>query len=445
MPKNIKAVDEMIDYARQLRRHTSGRRSIHVRISRLEKHYQDQHYRRFVASALRPLITNFGATMFALPNHDIVLIVKDAAVDTIDTLINHARRKFRDSELMRGLDPVQGISDAFVEWFDLEEDYQGYLEHIQDFGAFLAGDTTEYAAPSPAASVASESAAVPSPDVEPMSPQAVRPVAAKQPDAAANENVPGRAAVIPLLGKTDRIFDPELLVSLTNALQTVDITGMIRKQQVMAILSNEPALPIMMHRYMPRSVVFEALFEAKVTESNKWLEGYLSDYLANKILFAVPNMENDASIASSLRVTVDSVCSPGFDLFDKALGRKARSSIILDFSVLDGMLNLGRYDVAHEKISRLGYRVMISDLDPRALVWLNYENFSADFLKLKVPAEPAHVWLTPSWEKILQEQVQRFGLARVILDGCDQPEDIEIGQRLGITLFQGEAVSPYTN
>jgi len=443
MPKKIKAVDDMIDYVRQLRRHTAGRRSIHVRLSRLEKHFQDQHYRRFVASALRPLITNCGATMFALPNYDIVLIVKDAAVDTIDTLINHARRKFRDSALMVGLDPVQGISDTFVEWFDLEENYQGFLAHVLDLGAILTGekaaDTTVFSGAPKLKEVAADYSQ------DGGSSAAAAPAKTKHSPAAANENIPVHTpVVVPMPLIADRIFGPELLVALTKALQTVDIAGMVRKQVVMAILSNGPSQPIMVHRFMPRAIVFEALFKASISESNKWLEGYLSDYLANKILFAVPNMENDTSIASSLRVTADSVCSSGFDIFDKALGNRARSSIILEFSALDTMVNLDQYLAAYDKISSLGYRVMMSDLDPRSLIWLHPENFKSNFLKLQLPRGGADAWLTPEWEKTLQEQVQHFGLARVILDGCDQVEHIEIGQRLGITLFQGEAVSPYT-
>ena len=87
---------------------------------------------------------------------------------------------------------------------------------------------------------------------------------------------------------------------------------------------------------------------------------------------------------------------------------------------------------------------MISDLDPRTLLWLDYQNFAADFVKLKLPVGGAADWLDYEMQEKLRAQVYKIGVARVILDGCDTPEQIELGQRLGITLFQGEAVSALT-
>ncbi|MBL4836763.1 MAG: hypothetical protein JKY34_04230, partial [Kordiimonadaceae bacterium] len=137
MTKNTKSIDDMMDYVRQLRRHTDGRRALHIRLSSLEKHFREEHYRRFVASNFRTLISNATATMFALPNADVMLLCKDTPEDVLDAHLSNIRRKYKDSEVVAGINAVQGVSDAFVEWFDLEENYQGFYEYAHQLAEQL--------------------------------------------------------------------------------------------------------------------------------------------------------------------------------------------------------------------------------------------------------------------------------------------------------------------
>lgn len=432
--KDMKSVTEMVDYVRQLRLHAAGRRSVHVRLSRLEKHYREEHYRRFVAVTLRQLITNFGATMFALPNTDVVLIVKDAKVESIDPLLNHIRRKFRDSELIKSLDPIQGESDAFVEWFDLEADYAGFRKYIEKFADSLQGksepEEEQEETQSPTTNQSPGVLELGTPPKEKVAPpkRKVRMVPIE---------APGRDIEM-------RDFDPELMVALTKALVVADVGGLMRKQKVMAILGVQQPQTVMVHKYVPASVVLERLLKTQVVGKDRWLQGYLDELLASRLLYASPNMQNENSIASSMRVSCAAVADSAFQQFDASLGGQARSTIILEFGATDILTNFGAYRAAQEKIVGLGYRAMVADVDPRALLWLDYHNFDADFVKLSMPPGNVSDWLDFGTEDALQQQVSDIGIARVILDGCNSDEAVEAGQRLGITLFQGDAVSPMT-
>ena len=428
----MKSVEDMVDYVRQLRLHAKGRRAIRVRVSSLEKHLREEHYRRFVAVTLRPLIAKFDAVMFALPTNDVVLIVKDAKVDHIDPLLHHLRRKFRESALIQNLDPVQGVSDSFVEWFDIEADYVGFRKYIEQLAESIVKGGKE---PSPAAKPATEG-----PQAKPRPSSRVKPKV-MQPPRRKVRMVP----IEPLEKELERReLAPELIVALDKALVPADVTGMVRRQCVMAIVGTHAPEPVMEHKFVPRTVVLQKLLLAEVYGEDRWLEGYLEELLARRLLLSAPAMDGVDTLAASLHISCAAIGEAGFEQFDKSLGTQARSAIVLEFSIADVMTNFGGYMQAHAKVDPLGYRVMIGDVDLRALFWLDYQNFDADFVKLNLPEGDDYTWLDTEMEQVLRGRINQIGLGRVILDGCSSEADIDLGKRLGITLFQGEAVSPAT-
>ncbi|MEX0297617.1 MAG: EAL domain-containing protein, partial [Kordiimonas sp.] len=239
-----------------------------------------------------------------------------------------------------------------------------------------------------------------------------------------------------------RYLDADIMRSIVNVLSGADVTGMVRKQRVMAILGDEAALPVMVHRFVPSELVFETLLERPILAESRWLLGYVEGFLADRLLASMPSMENEQSIASSIRLTCDSVCSAKFDTFNQEQGKRKRSSLIIEFSALDVMANFSSYLAAHEKLDDLGYKVAIADVDIRMLPLLDYGNLRADFIKLVNPVGKGSTPLKPETKQMVQDHVHKIGLARIILDGCASEDDVNLGQELGITLFQGVGVEP---
>ncbi|MBL4836377.1 MAG: hypothetical protein JKY34_02270 [Kordiimonadaceae bacterium] len=221
-----------------------------------------------------------------------------------------------------------------------------------------------------------------------------------------------------------------------------DVSSMVRKQQVMAIVGSHPLQPVMVQRRVDNAAVFETLLDADVKVSGAWLSGYLEEFFAARMLFLAPSMENDSSIASSMKVSAASICDEIFDKFDQKLGGRQRSSIILEFSILEVLASQSQYQAARVKIDGLGYKTAVCGIDPRILLWMDYSTLPSDFLKLSCPVEPAALWLTSDTETQIKKAIQKIGRARVVWDNCATQENIELGQRLGITLFQGDAVDP---
>ena len=240
----------------------------------------------------------------------------------------------------------------------------------------------------------------------------------------------------------DRNLDPDLLLTLTKALQGADVAGLLRKQYVKAILGSAPPMPVLEHKFVPRKLIYDTMLTSRVLSENSWLCGYLDDHLGRQVLASTPAMNNEISLASSLRVTSSSVLSPAFDAFDKSLGKHPRSKIVLEFAAVDIVANPVEYQEACGHVLALGYRISVGDLHPLAFLSLDVEPMQAAFVKILKPVGNNANWLNGKTETAIQNKIERIGLARVILDGCDDPTDIDLGHLLGITLFQGQAVDP---
>ncbi len=439
MSKDLTSLDRMVDYVKQLRRHTEGRRAVHIRLSALERHFREEHYRLFAAAALRGVITRFGATMFALPNADLVLITKDAHVDDIDPALNAIRRKMKDSSLIASLDPVQGVSDEFVVWFDLEADYEEFKNYSEQLSDLLrlgemapeqVGENSELTLKKVGGKKGGKGLIKP--------PESDIPVTTHR---------PAHVRMMPVTpppkeGIVDRDLDPELLLTLTKALQGADVAGLLRKQFVKAILGASPPMAVVEHKFVPRKLVYETLLEGKVLGENRWLSGYMDDLVARQVLASTPGMTNEASLASSLKVTCSAVLSSAFDAFEKSLGKQPRSKVVIEFSAVDIIANPVAYQQASAMLLDAGYRLSIGDLHPLAFLAIDIEPMQAAFVKIALPPGNKIDWLNNKTETAIQNKIDRIGKARVILDGCAEPSDIDLGHLLGITLFQGQAVDP---
>ncbi len=447
MSKDMKTVHGLLDYTKQLKLHTEGRRALHVRISILEKYLQEEHYREFVAACFRPLITDYNATTFSLPNNDLVILVKDASIDVIDPLLTEVRRKYKESSIVGNIDAIQGTSDTFVEWFNLETDYDVFKKYTAQLAeAILTGAKAPATRAKPAQQVKKTSAK--------KSENAVNPETGLlkiQPENSNDAPIPSapqrKMKKVAIQAPKKRVqnieLNPEMLLTISNAISSADMTGMLQNQRVMAMVGIQSAIPVMAHKCVPLPFLYSKLLKNRLQIISPWLEGYLNDVVANRVLASIPNMTYDESLASSLSVTITSVLGPAFDEFNSGLGDQSRSNIILEFSSIDVTSNFSNFLDARIKIEKLGFKTSIAGIDPRALSWLNLGALQADFIKVQNPGLGSDEWLDDKTEDHLIGIIDQIGIGRVILNGCTTGEDVNLGQRLGITLFQGDAVDPY--
>ena len=410
MGKETDILEAMLDYVRQLKRHAEGRRALHIKMSTLERHMQEPYYRREVASALRPLVTNKGAKLFALPNADLVVTTSHASLDDIAPTINDIRKKLRDSSVLSSLDPMVGVSDRFIEWFDLESDYADFATYAEQLAEQVVRPAKK---PS----------------------QAPGHGASKEPDqqATVKKSDPAEAPV----EDEHRQLDAFVLAGAMRKIPWTDVSDTLAVRPVFAIVGSSKPVPALMHKYVDFCRLLEKLTNVTVEHYDRWLEGYLSETVAIKLLESQPDLGNEASIATSIRLTCSSVLSGEFQRFDDTLPASAKTAIAIEFSLIDILAHPRAYEKAFSRVKQQGYKVSLADVEPESLVWLNHEKLHATFIKLHKPADMDVDWVPASMRNEIAAAITEIGKARVILDGCSSEHDIQLGQQLGITLFQG--------
>lgn len=410
MGKETDNLEAMLDYVRQLKRHTEGRRALHIKLSSLERHMQEPYYRREVASALRPLVTNRGAKLFALPNADVVVTTSQASLDDIAPTINDIRKKLHDSPLLASLDPVVGISDRFIEWFDLESDYADFATYVQQLAERLAQPTRKQAKPS-----------------------VRKPVKQPEPEPSQKDTEPAEVSA----EDEHRQLDAFVLAGAMRKIPWADVSDTLATRPVFAIVGNSKPVPALIHKYVDFSKLLEKLTNVTIDHYDRWLEGYLSETVAIKLLEANPDLGNEASIATSIRLTCSSVLSGEFQRFDSSLPASAKSAVVIEFSLIDILAHPRAYETAFAQVKQQGYKISLADVEPESLTWLNHEKLHATFIKLHKPTDIDVDWVPKSKKNEIAAAITEIGKARVILDGCSSEHDIQLGQKLGITLFQG--------
>ncbi len=408
MSNGSDTLSSMLDYVHQLKKHTEGRWAMHLKLSALERHMQEPYYRREVASALRPLVTRKSAKIFALPNADSVIVTGPASLDDIAPTVLEIRKKLKDSDFMSSYDPVVGSSDDFIEWFELEveyEDFNIYCQELSRKARRTPAETAGAAAPAPAKP----------------SPKKSKPEKDHQTEETET-----------------RQLDAFVLAGAMRKMAWADVSQTLKTQKTVAIVGARKPAPVLVHRFVDVTMLLEKLTNVTVAEYDRWLEGYFAEEVAIKLLEARPDLSNTGSLASSIRLTCTAVLSPSFDSFNTELSSKQRSKIVVEFSLIDVLSHPRCYRAAYEKAESLGYKIALADVEPESLLWLDYEMLHASFIKLHKPQVVRADWLPHDLEQEIIARINQIGRARVIFDGCETEQDVLLGQQLGITLFQGQ-------
>ncbi len=406
MNKPSDTIHTMMDYVRQLKRHTQSRRALHIRLSFLERHMREPFYRREVASALRPLVTGKGAKLFALPNADCIIVTHEATLDDIAPSVADIRKKLRDSETLAQMDPVVGISDRFIEWWDLETDYADFAAYTEQLAEQLLVE------------------------IQPKSKQ-------RKPQNSTKGKTKATAKHPHHPEEAERRLDAFILASVMRKLPNADVSTALKEQRVMAVVGSDQPTPVLVHKYIDPFILTSKLTAINVTHHDRWLEGYLSEELALKLLELKPDLKNASSMASCIRLTCAVIVSDVFDRFDAAFAKAEKNAIVIEFSLVDILAHPRAYAAAYRKIESRGYKISLADVEPESLLWLDYEKLHATFIKLHKPDSVTPDWLSHDLEQDLIARISQIGRARIILAGCETDLDIRLGQQLGITLFQG--------
>lgn len=238
--------------------------------------------------------------------------------------------------------------------------------------------------------------------------------------------------------KTKRGLSPEMLAKVQKILSVADFSSFIRRQSICAIIGKSVPQRVFEEVYVSIPDLREMLLPDVDLTSNPWLFLSLSETLDKRVLETI-NRHDDGSLIGnfSVNINVSTILSDDFLAFDDNINVSMRSSIILELQLVDIFSDIKSFILARTFAQARGYKVCIDGITVDKLKYLNRANLNCDLMKI--------IW-HPSFIDIIHEDrhfmdyVNKAERAKMILCRIDDPKAIEVGNSLGINLYQGRYV-----
>ena len=421
------------DFVMELKRHTKGRRAVHVHASRLERHHQEAGFRREAAVLIKSVVDKFpGSRNFSLSNNDFVFVTTGASLDDIEPVLVKIRKIFKDDPLILSLDPVQGKSDDFTVCYDLVKEFDGLVDDIKGMiQAEKAGRRlTESVIIKPAVTQETIKSNMADDIYDSMEKPKKIITATKIERTDANIEVPE----VPL--------DLATIAKLEKFISAMDISACVRPQNIIAIVGKGKPTVAMIERSAKADEVVSQLIQNVDMTSNVWLKGYLDDLIATRMILSDPEVKNKKSLASVMPLTINTILGPHFSAFEQSHKKIDKSAVVIELSLMDVLADSGRFEAAQSRARSAGYKLAIGQIDPYVLSILDPSLLDVDFFKVNWRPSVSD-WLDELNSQIFKKTLSRIGLPRVIISDCNSDEAITVMRAHGATLFTGSAVDGY--
>ncbi len=385
----------LLDFVERLRKFTKGRRAVHIRLSKLRPYNRRAHHLRIAISAFDPLVRAYDAAVFCLFNNDLVVICNGADVADMDHVVLHLRYLFAEDPLIK----KEETGDIeFCTWFDLENDYADLRDLAQRMVSARAQREQDRK--------------------ETPKPGSKNPVARNQ-----------EAAKTPL--------DPPSLAAIEKVIAQADLSTIIRHQPICAVVRDRKPVPAFNEIYTSIAMLCETLMPEIDVQANPWLFRDLTQHLDRRMIsYLARNGETTRGQPFSVNLNVSTLLSPEFLDFDERLNKSTRGGIVIELQLFDVYADLGSFQFARDFLRHRGYKFCLDAITHMSLPLIDREELGFDLVKLLWNDDLADQLSGPRG-RTLRLAAEKVGPERLILAHCDSEQALEVGESLGITLYQG--------
>jgi hypothetical protein len=392
---------QLLAYVRQLERNYFDWRAVHLHLSCLKPHNRRDYQLRIAAREFDALLKRFKGELFQAGNGDIFYLWHAGTFGDVDPVVLRLRYLFSDDPLANTDDDQLDDDPAilipyqdselpqpakFCSWFDLEREYESFRFHLERY-------------------------------VEQRNQRQV---------------AEGAAARQPL--------DPGRLAQLESRLAGMDLSGLIRRQMVCALLPKISPRPLFAEVHMALRELADRLVPGVDLTADTWLFQRLAESLDRRLLSCLAKQEVGAPPGPiSVNLRLATLLSPEFLKFDHDFRRQTSTPVIVELQLIDIFAELGAYLFIREFARDRGYLMCIDGLHYLHLPLIDRKRLGADLVKMIWSPDLLDV-LNEARREELKSAIKRVGVDRMILCRCDSAEAIRWGQSLGIRLFQGHYV-----
>lgn len=386
----------LLDYAQRLDRHREGRRAVLIHLSRLKPQNRREQHIRVAVNTFQEIVSQYDGQVFVLSNCDLMFLFKDAKVADIDEAVMRLRFLFSEDPLAQGEDEEDLA--RFCTWFNIQANYTLFLETVEHIYEEEQRRERRLAAAAEAAGEREESI---------------------------DDRTP---------------LNPEQLGRLETFLERADLSSVLRRQHICAVIGENPPQSIFKELFISIADLATTVLPDVNLVANRWLFQHLTQTLDRRVLKLLGRADDSDLFSSfSINLNVDTLVHPDFIEFDQSLRTGSRGTIVIELQPVDVFADFNAFMFARDFAREKGYRICLDGVGVNFFDFVDRKKLGFDLVKL--------VWspdLSNQGNQARREQVaahiQEIGKSRIILSRCDTPAAIRLGQSLGITMFQGRYV-----
>ena len=394
-PRALAQETALLDHIERLDKLRNGRTAIHVHMSALAATYRRDNYIRIAANAFVKSVHSFEGRLFTLGNGDLVFVARDVPFASLNAAVDKLRSLFAEDPLAQFNQPASAAD--FCTWYNLASDYDALRE---------------------------------------MARAMLRQAEQRRTHSELHSSVDPAKLLKPIR--------PELVARLEEALGKTDIGNIIRRQMACTLLDGQPPQPLFEEIFVSIEDLQGVATPGVDLLANIWLFRYLTQTLDRRVMTMLIRDGVTSTRPFSINLNVATVLSPEFGRFETTFANQLRGRLVVEMNKIDVFSDMGAFLFARDYLHELGFRICLDGLTHHTMAYYDRERLGFDLVKLYWTPDSIDN-MRPEMMPIIRANVMETGQARTILCRCDSPRAIEIGQDLGIVMFQGRHVDHIYN
>lgn len=387
----------VFDYMRKIEKDIENYQALYMNTGKLQNQNMRLTQRQMLTDTFENVIKKSGGEIFPMANDDTVIIFNGKAYEEILACLVKIRFVFHDDPLIKNSGDM--ARDNFACFYVLTEKQDEFRNKVKE----SAENTQD-------------------------KPLISRPGSGQTSGSGFSSS----------FKKPRRELQPAMLAKMQKALSMMDFSSLIRRQSVCAVIGKSPPQMIFDEVFVSIADLRDMLMPDVDLTSNPWLFQYLTETLDKRVLVSVSRHDDGALTSNfSLNLNVSTILSDEFLEFDENINPSQRSTIVLELQLTDIFSDIKAFILAKTFAQYRGYKICIDGITVDKLQYIDRSHLEGDLLKI--------IW-HPTFMDVIKEDthftdyVNKAERARMILCRVDDPQAVEVGNSLGINLYQGRYI-----
>lgn len=396
----VKKDTVIFDYLRKMEKSLDDYRALYLETGRLENRNMRAVQRQSLIETFETVIKKSGGELFALPNDDVVVFFNRTAQEEILTCLVKLRFILHDDPLIRNNPDLE--KSGFARFYNLSNGAARFRDIIRKATENGSADT-------------------------------------KPEERSGRPSMLGQGGIYGGgVRKLRRQLTPQMLGKLQKVLSMADFSSLIRRQSVCAVIGRSAPQMLFDEVFVSIADLRDTLLPDVDLTANPWLFQYLTETLDKRVLASVSKHDDGSLINNfSMNLNVSTILSDEFLQFDEDINASMRSTIVLELQLADIFSDIKAFILAKTFAQYRGYKVCIDGITVDKLKYIDREQLGADLIKI--------IW-HPTFMDVINEDkhftdyVNKAERAKMIICRVDDPQAVEVGNSLGINLYQGRYI-----